>query len=211
MAATIRVTREAWLEAAIDALRPRFAEIGLPLPDKIHISVGFGYGARRESPTILGQCWAQRASEDGVNHLFVSPEVNDTARILDILIHELIHAGDDCQSGHKGRFAEAAVRLGLEGKMTATRASVTLAAELLCIAETLGAYPHGALHPAVQTVPVDPTGKPVPGRIHSGPRKQSSRMLKVACPCCGYTVRTTTKWLEVGLPRCPAGTEMQMA
>jgi hypothetical protein len=28
------------------------------------------------------------------------------------------------------------------------------------------------------------------------------------CPCCGYTVRTTHKWIAVGAPRCPSGTEM---
>lgn len=204
-------TRELWLEDAIEALRPRFEEVGLPLPERIHVSVGFGYGARRESATILGQCWARSASADGINHVFISPEVGDTARVLDILLHELIHAADDLQSGHKGRFAEAATRLGLEGKMTATTASVELAAEFMCLAETLGEYPHGALTTAQVPVktPVDPSGNPVP-RVHSGPRKQGTRMLKLTCPCCGYTVRTTQKWIEVGMPRCPAGTEMEI-
>ena len=31
----------------------------------------------------------------------------------------------------------------------------------------------------------------------------SSRLLKVACGTCGYTVRVTRKWLDVGLPHCP--------
>jgi hypothetical protein len=206
--AVIRDTREAWLERAIDALRSRFDEVGLPLPERVHVSVGFGYGARKESPTILGQCWARSASADNINHVFISPELHDTAGVLGTLLHELIHVGDDCASGHKGRFAEAAVRLGLEGSMLATTPSVDLAAELMCLAETLGAYPHGALHPVVAQVPVTPDGKPTPGRVHSGPRKQSTRMLKVVCPDCGYTVRTTSKWLEVGNPRCPNGDEM---
>ena len=33
---------------------------------------------------------------------------------------------------------------------------------------------------------------------------QGSRMLKAACPACGYTVRITRKWANVGLPACPA-------
>lgn len=207
---TATITREAWLHAAIDALRTRFTEVGLPLPERLHVSVGFGYGAKRESATVLGQCWAARASEDGVNHIFISPELDDTARVLDVLMHELIHAADDCKSGHKGAFAEAATRLGLEGPMTATRASVTLAAEMVCLAESLGAYPHGKLSASKvpAKTPVGPDGKPVP--THSGPAKQTTRMLKVVCAGgTGYTVRLSRKWLDVGAPLCPCcGTEM---
>lgn len=35
-----------------------------------------------------------------------------------------------------------------------------------------------------------------------------SRMVKVSCLECGYTVRTSMKWLKVGLPRCPTHKEM---
>lgn len=203
------VTREAWLHAAIDVLRPRFDEIAMPLPDKVHVSVGFGYGAKRESAKVLGQCWARSASDDGVNHLFISPEVNDTARVLDILIHELIHAADDCRNGHKGPFAHAAKALGLQGKMTETTAGVVLAAETTAIAATLGEYAHAALHTApVPTVPgePDPAGPGTP--THSGPGTQTTRLIKVECAHCGYTVRTTAKWLALGNPRCPEGEEM---
>jgi hypothetical protein len=208
------VTREMWLHNAIEALRPRFEEVGMPLPEKLHVSVGFGFGSKAESKNILGQCWARRASEDNVNHLFISPEVNDTARILDILLHELIHAADDCEHGHKGAFAEAATRLGLTGKMTATVASVELAAEMMCLAETLGEYPHGALTAATlmrtkQPVPAGPGGEGGDGgRISSGPKPQGTRMLKLVCPEDGYTVRTTAKWLAVGYPSCPCGAEL---
>lgn len=205
-------TRESWLHAAIEALRPRFVEVGLPLPAKIHISVGFGFGSKAESKNILGQTWATFASEDSVNHVFISPEVNDTARVLGILIHELIHVADDNQHGHKGTFAEAATRLGLEGPMTSTEPSVELAFELIALAATLGDYPHGALAAATrmrarQPVPVPAGG----GRISSGPAPQGTRMLKVWCPVDGYTVRTTHKWLDMGFPTCPCGTEMKLA
>lgn len=203
------MTREAWLHAAIESLRDRFTEVGMPLPKTIHVSVGFGYGAKRESATVLGQCWAGRASEDGNNHIFLSPELDDTARVLDVLIHELIHAADDCKSGHKGAFAEAATRLGLTGKMTATTASIDLAAEMLCLAASLGNYPHGRLNASAKvptTVPVGPDGKVIP--THSGPGKQTTRMLKVVCPVDGYTVRTTAKWLAMGVPSCPCGAVM---
>jgi len=211
-------TRETWLHKAIEVLRPRFIEAGLPLPEKIHVSVGFGGAARAENKNILAVCWARAASADGVNHIFISPVMDDTARVLDVLIHELIHAADDCTHGHKGAFAETATRLGLTGKMTATVASLELAAEMILLAETLGEYPHGRFT-AFDTAPApkpgeDPAEKP---RVSSGPSKQGTRQLKIQCQeehdgeFCGYTARTTARWLEVGFPTCPAGGTMQLA
>jgi hypothetical protein len=135
------LTREAWLHQAIGAFRFRFAEIGLPLPEKLHVSVGFGYSSRAESKYILGQCWARRASADGVNHIFLGPQEGDPAAMLVSLLHELIHAADDCASGHKGAFAEAATRLGFEGPMTRTPPGVELTAEVITLAEALGPFP----------------------------------------------------------------------
>ena len=213
---TENITREEWLHKAIDALRPKFEAIGFPIPEKIHVSVGFGYGAKRESGKILGQCWATRASDDNVNHIFISPEMNDSARVLDVLVHELVHAADDCKNGHTGDFAKAAKALGLTGKMTATVASPELAEEMKALAESLGAYSHAVLFPAGKPLPPqapEPGAAPSPEvpKIHSGPKKQGTRMLKLVAPCCGYTVRTTAKWLEVGMPSCPHGEKMQLA
>lgn len=204
--AMIRRTRESWLEQAVDIFRPRFIEVGLPLPASIHVSVGFAYGARRENGKVLGQCWARAASDDGVNHLFISPEVGDTFDVLETLLHELIHAADDCVSGHRGQFAEAATRLGLLAPMTFTPATPKVQAELVLIAVELGDYPHGALHPQPAKVPVGATTN---GgiKLHSGPSKQGTRMIKVTCTTCGYTVRTTRRWLEHGSPICPVDME----
>lgn len=208
---TPRHTREAWLMDAVEVFRPRFAEIGTPLPEKIHVSVGFSYGARAESGKVLGSCWARRASKDNVNHIFISPESGDTVEVIETLLHELIHAADDCASGHRGNFAEAATRLGFLGPMTATPSSIELAAELMTIVATLGEYPHGALNIPARVPALTPAGVVVTvggGKLHSGPAKQGTRMLKLECPCCGYTVRTTAKWLAVGVPSCPTGTPM---
>lgn len=38
--------------------------------------------------------------------------------------------------------------------------------------------------------------------------KVGTRMLKCECPDCGYVVRTTQKWLDIGLPTCACGTKM---
>lgn len=40
--------------------------------------------------------------------------------------------------------------------------------------------------------------------------KAGSRLLKCECPECDYTVRVTQKWVDVGLPTCPCGAEMEL-
>jgi hypothetical protein len=178
-------------------------------PPRLHVSVGFGYSSRAESKYILGQCWARRASTDGVNHIFLGPQEGDPAAMLVSLLHELIHAADDCQSGHKGAFAEAATRLGFEGPMTRTPPGLDLTADVITLAEALGPFPHARLDPTTADVPVPvpPGGAPAPdpgGKVHSGPGKQGTRMIKLTAACCGYTVRTTRKWVDAGLPALPA-------
>lgn len=129
--------------------------------------------------------------------IFVSPVLEDVDKILATLVHEMVHAVDDCQSGHKGNFAKIAKALGLEGKMTATHAGEALAERLTEIAADLGEFPHAAL--SGETDGAD------------GPKKQGTRMVKVECPSDGYIVRTTEKWLAVGTPSCPCGEEMVRA
>jgi hypothetical protein len=35
------LNREAWLEALLEKLRPLFSEAGYPLPEQVHVSVGW--------------------------------------------------------------------------------------------------------------------------------------------------------------------------
>jgi len=185
-------TREEWLVAAIDAMRPLYAEIGEELPT-VRVSVGWPGGSGRKN-SVIGQCWASSQSKDNVAQLFISPVLDDAVRVLDVLAHELIHAIDDCTSGHKGRFAKIAKAFGLTGKMTATVAGDELKAKLDELHAELGDYPHAAL---------------AGGAGAHTPKKQGTRMLKVECPESGYTIRMTRKWLdEYGAPKCPCHDEV---
>lgn len=191
-------TREAWLSAAVTRLKQRVfpSEIEIPV---VRVSVGWpSTGGLKKNPTI-GQCWKHSVSTDKIPQIFISPTLGEsTIVVLATLVHELIHAWDDCESGHKGAFARVARRVGLEGKLTATHVSEgsDLWNTLDAIAESLGAIPHGAL---------------VVEAMQQQRPKQSTRMLKLVAPgCCGYTARTTAKWInEVGLPSCPHGVEME--
>ncbi|MDG4825998.1 hypothetical protein O7635_29465 [Asanoa sp. WMMD1127] len=221
METNVKDTREAWLHRAVEIFRAKFIEIGTPLPETIHVSVGFAAGARAENGKILGCTYKRELSEDGNSHVFISPESGDTVEVLETLLHELIHVADNCESGHKKFFAEAATRLGFLGPATMTPASPTLMAELVLIIDSLGHYPHSAM-----TLPTRVTAANIPGVLvgasggpikwSSGPAKQGTRMLKMVCdnsecPAHGYTVRLSAKWIAIGAPRCPMGHEMTAA
>ena len=138
------------------------------------ISVGWPKGSR--SSKAVAQCFVRRVSGDSVSEIFVSPEIDSPIKVLDCVIHELIHAVDDCASGHRNFFARIARSIGLEGPFTATYAGPELAEYLAQVAELLGDFPH---HKMVLS--------------ESGKAPQTTRMLKVACTNCGFHFRTSAQ------------------
>lgn len=187
-------TREQWLIVLADILREDFHKVGSPLPEKIKVSCGWpSYGARnKKSRTIAGECWSTTLSHGGNTEIFISPIIDDSLQAGHILVHELTHAAVGLAKGHGKEFKKVALSVGLTGPMRATTAGPRLAERLNTLISDLGLYPHASLE-----------------TLTSGRKKQGTRLLKVICPECGYTVRTTAKWLEVGLPTCPCGTEME--
>ena len=156
-------TREAWLCAATDALRPSYGAAGFPLPE-VRLAVGFpSRWARGGKRLRLGECWPAAAAADGIAQAYVTPLLGDPVEILAVLVHELAHAATP-GAGHRGPFKRLARELGLEGKMTATHAGSELAERLGVLADELGPLPHGALSASAR-------------------KKQSTRMLKLTCPC----------------------------
>lgn len=181
--------REEWLQAAVDQFKPWFEQEGHILP-QIQVSIGVQTGDR-----TLATCWKQTDEDPDVNNIFVSPAIHpeEPTRLLDILLHELVHAVNWQAGfhGHGKEFGTLARALGLTGKMTATVASDELNERLAPIAEVLGPFPHKVLNPA--SMGLGPSGKP----------KQKARQLKSQCSECGYTARVAKKWLDIAAPLCP--------
>lgn len=189
-------TREAWLLAGVELLRPLLKQAGAVVPERIAVSVGF---PSRNARKTLGVCFPTAATSEGWSHLFISPLLENAVEVLGVLAHELIHASDDCASKHGGHFRQCALALGLTGKMTATTIGDDLRPTLEDMAGELGKYPHVKIN-------------------LSGVKKQTTRLLKGVCsdgecPLADekgnrYTIRLTQKWVEVGMPSCPCGAEM---
>ena len=185
--ATVHETREAWLIAAAQAMRPMFDAQGAADYPRFRVSCGWPKGARGKT---IGQAWHPKDSSDATAELFISPSLDAVGQVLETLMHELVHAVVGNEAGHKGPFRKLAKGLGLEGKMTATVAGEQLAADLLLLTGNLGPYPHAELSKLSVT-------------------KQSTRMRKVQCANCDCIIRMTAKWLEeAGVPTCGCGGEM---
>lgn len=193
-------TREDWLNACADQIREKFSEIfhahfgddGIDHLNSLHVSTGFP--SRGGLTKVIGECWASRAAEDEVtHHIFINPRLTDLTEVVATLAHEMVHAADDGENKHKGPFVRCVREMGLEGKATATVAGEEFGEWARGIDAKIGSYPHVGLVPL------------------SIAKKQSTRMIKLEGRCCGYVARTTRKWLDVGVPSCPCGNEMEEA
>jgi hypothetical protein len=135
-------TREEWLEAALPMLRDIFSEAGAQLPP-VRVSCSFPGGGSPKKR--IGECWPRSRSVGEINEIFISPVLSDSAVVLGVLVHELVHAVDDCVSKHGKAFKALASAVGLEGRATSCSPGARLTAELAIVASLLGPYPHAAL------------------------------------------------------------------
>lgn len=187
--------REEWLTDAVRSLcmlvfQP--ADFDLR-PETMRVTCSWPAGS--DPSKAIGQCWKREASPLGVNEMFISPTMADPVAVLEILVHEMSHAYDDCQSKHGAAFKKIATKVGLIGKMTATSAGDVLRAKLSGIAANLGSYPHQAMALKLKEKPA------------------KTYMLKCTCgeESCGFVFRATAKMIEksemfpvLGTLTCPA-------
>lgn len=134
--------REEWLMGAVALCHDIFLEAGYQLP-KVRVSCSFPGGGSPKRR--IGECWPTGLSELGINEIYISPYIEDTVQVLDVLVHELCHAVDDCKSMHGKGFKAIAEAVGLEGKMRMAAAGPALRQQLTFMAEALGPYPHRKL------------------------------------------------------------------
>lgn len=196
MSSTTRLTREDWLNRAVKLLRPICTQHNIVVPATVHVSIGWPsrLALSRRRPRI-GECWHGEHTKDKHPQLFISPVLNDSVRVLDVLLHELLHTALPVKTAHGSAFAKAARAVGLEGKPTATVAGKELRERLVAMVEKLGELPHVGL------------------TATSKRKVQSTRLLKACCSAgdCGYIIRVTRRWVdEAGLPTCPCGHDFEL-
>jgi hypothetical protein len=202
--------RESWLNDVAGRLRPAFAQLGAPLPERLRIAIGFPSCGQRAKAT--GECWDSTASADGTFEILIRPDLAeaDGAIALPVaaaLARELVHAAVGIQAGKGPLYRKVALGIGLTGPMRATEPGPAFLALANPILNAVGPLPHARLQPDKKPAEADPPSQEAPS---TRPRKQANRHVKCTCPTCGYVVRTARKWLdEVGPPHCPKHGPMQ--
>lgn len=213
---TTHTTRESWLLAAVEVLRPIFSEAGYSLPEHVRISTGFGLTMRGENATILAQVFGEAHSRDHHHNVFVSPVLEAVPDVLGALAHELLHIVVGVVEGHGKKFADAMKVLGFAGKPTEALPSSETMARWMEREDVvaLGSYPHVKLELFARRVAAPEPGaedEPSTGRrggekTHTGPAPQGTRERKVTCsvdPASEWKARQSRgnaeKW---GVARC---------
>ena len=180
-----KTTRELWLQNAVDLVSPIFKNKGYTIP-KVQVSCGFPSTGNKSKH--VGQCWGKSSTNDGTNQLFISPVLDEPVQVLDTLVHELVHAVDDCMHHHGPEFKKIATDVGLQGLMREASAGPWLQEQLTAISRQLGKYPHSKINLS-----------------HSSSKKTGPRP-RAKCKKCGYEVTPLKKWLHMGPPLCPKHT-----
>jgi hypothetical protein len=174
-------TREAWLLAAVALLRPLFAAKGFSVPP-CQVSCGFASTGTRSGH--VGQCWSTKSASNELNQIFIAPTLKSAYEVLDTLVHELVHAVDNCENKQGKEFKKIALKMGMKGPMRSAEAGPELKVILTTLLDTLGPYPHG--------------------HLKVGMRKAARRdRPRAKCKHCGYQVPMLKKYLNYGPPICP--------
>ena len=215
----VHQTREEWLQASVELLRPILSDVGHEFAKKVRIGCGWTGGGRRSK--AIGTCSPSGLADDGVVEIIINTDQLNGVRVLAILLHELVHAGFDqghrISNGHGKKFADICYAAGLKGKPTATREGDDLAKVFEgMISKTLGRWPSergmgsGSL---AKRLSGGGDGDSVP--VPKGPPVQTTRMKKGECSC-GFACRATQKQIALlvsgdkgSVGFCPTGCDQK--
>ena len=173
--------REDWLQRATTMIVAKWQGT-VTVPADVQVSCGFpGGGSPRRR---IGECWPRSRSERKVNQIFISPLLGDPLVALDVLGHELLHAADDCKSGHGRDFTRNSKKVGYTGGKHSEATPATKEWLDSIIAE-IGPYPHGAV------------------KLSAKKSKTSAGLHKYLCTTCDDVLYTTEKNVTIfGAPCC---------
>jgi len=170
-----------WLEDALVEVKGLFAEHGYDVPP-VKVTLGFTSKGLRSS--TVGECWPRVASTSDINHIFISPANTSSEGIISTLIHECIHAIDNCEHGHGKEFKSIALRVGFKVPMRSTPAGEELKQRIAEIIGRIGEYRGSTIKASHQP------------RLQKPPARAK-------CQECGYTITMLKQFLNQGPPLCP--------
>lgn len=175
-------TREQWLDAAVAAIRARIPEVA----SRIRCAPGFPRTFTRSGTTA--EVIPDTDSQDGHFEVLIAPTLADPEGVFTALLGQVLHTLPGALTVASRAYRDALVNWGLAIEGAEVSPTADFPDHWQADIDSLGPYPHAAVTVATR-------------------KTQSTRMLKLTCPQCGYIVRTTGKWLAQGLPVCHDGAQ----
>ena len=183
-----KINRETWLNIGAKELKKLFKKNGYILILKdVRITCSYptsGAQSGKRGKQTIGQCLYNYNTN---SEILISPEIDDSVEVLQVLTHELIHSYLGIGFGHGREFGKVARALSLEGKLTATVAGKLFTQDAKKIIKKIGKYPHEKFSKDV--------GK-----------KQKPRLIKASCDSgfggCDSTWYASRKQWSNGLGQC---------
>ena len=216
----IQVSHESYIAAIVDAAKDmvrddpeKLAKLeqckvvyGMGMPGALGVTYYNKWQGKRPDPKFIGPLKPQAIVEVCAQHQY------DWTQVAHTVIHELGHVVAGYGHGHDKVFKDCCKALGLRAaKAVANRDTSNLSHFDPKLRARIAALPlptDGTPLQVANRLGVVPSNKGCGAGIGTRGGKSrgvgsGSRQRKCQCPECGYTVRTTTKWLAVGLPQCP--------
>jgi hypothetical protein len=176
--------REEWLIKMVKKCIPLFESKGFKVPP-VQVTMSFPHTGNRSKR--IGECWSPKAAADNLHHILITLEIDDSLKILGVLVHELCHAVVGIDAGHGSKFRRCAISVGLKGQMRSTEEEDWLIELFKSWVDEHGEIPHGKLTMA-----------------KSPRKKQATQMLKFGCPNECFIGRATIKYEEIPpMIECP--------
>lgn len=220
-------THEQFIQATRDAVVARALQVGTITDEEAtnlaHAKLVYGLGDGSYRGVCHYEAWENGIGKVAVVEIAATAE-ESWVQLTGTTIHELGHVLAGWGAGHGTGWKEAAQRLGLRRPEAAGQRYllagidpvVRLRASELAVTVGDGSPAFRRTMVRIGTVRPCSAGVGTRGGKSRG-AGSGSRMVKVTCEAdttddvmatpapCGYTVRTTRKWLDMAIPECPLG------
>lgn len=210
--ATPTITREQWLELAVEKLKPLFLHHKYEIPP-VKVACGFPSKGGVSKNRTLGECWSGECTVDGTRHILVTPLLGSekTVEVLGVLTHELLHSALEPEAKHGPQFKTGMKEIGLEGPAKSAMPGADLQLRLEALAEELGEFPNIALKPKERKKSEIAQAKKI-FKLFCEKKRNCDKHCSIADKTTGgdYNVNSSRKSLKLGFPMCPCGNEMMM-
>jgi hypothetical protein len=101
MSASFTGTREEWCYRVIQVLERELAAMGITMQGDRQVRIA----VTPLPASKLGECHSANKAADGrTNFIDICTSQPDPQELVHTLLHELLHAFDNCNSGHRGRW-----------------------------------------------------------------------------------------------------------